>query len=74
MAITTTDGDCALQKAQKRIKELENDLNRWMDLESDMKVTMYAELSAAIAIANKEGVGTLGRIDIGFYEFKKRRK
>ena len=36
MAITTTEGDFALQKAQKRIKELENDLKKWMDLESDM--------------------------------------
>ena len=33
MSITTMEGDFALEKAQRRIKELENDLNKWMDLE-----------------------------------------
>ena len=36
-----------------------------MDLGSDMKVTMYADSSAAIAIAKRKGAGKLRHINIG---------
>ena len=36
-----------------------------MDLGNDMKVTMYADSSAAIAIAKRKGAGKLRHINIG---------